>query len=324
MTRHDELLSAYRREKKIGHVLNLCTDFDFSLVNAIKERPVKADGSEGSGRDWFGTVWKYVPEQRASMVIDTPDKRVITDITKWEEQLIFPDLDSYDWEREAAKDTKNWDRENKLTLVMLINGVFERSHELLGFEEALAAMYEEPKAYKSLLDALCDYKIKCIQIIGKYWKPDILNAHDDYGANDQMLMSVEMWERFFKDNLKRLVDAAHEAGMLYQHHSCGYIEPIFDQLIEIGVDGIDPLQITNPLKKLKERYQDQITFCGGFDNQGVFDKPGVTEEEVRAEVRRTYSELAPGGSYVAYPLVIQKEIMPWFIDECMKIQENFK
>ena len=40
MSRHDELLSVYRREKKIGHVLNLCTDFDFSLVPAINERPV--------------------------------------------------------------------------------------------------------------------------------------------------------------------------------------------------------------------------------------------------------------------------------------------
>ena len=57
-------------------------------------------------------------------------------------------------------------------------------------------------------------KFSDIKIIGKYWKPDILNAHDDYGANNQMLMSVEMWEAFFKDNLKKIVDAAHEAGML--------------------------------------------------------------------------------------------------------------
>ena len=72
------------------------------------------------------------------------------------------------------------------------------------------------------------------------------------------------------------------------------------------------------------KYQDKITFCGGFDNQGVFDKAGVTEEEVRAEVRKTYHELAPGGGYVAYPLVIQKEIMPWFLDECRKIQDDYE
>ena len=53
MNRHDELLEAYCRRKNIGHVLNLCTDFDFSLVPAIQERPVNPDGSEGTGRDWF-------------------------------------------------------------------------------------------------------------------------------------------------------------------------------------------------------------------------------------------------------------------------------
>ena len=321
MNRHEELLRAYRDHEDIGKVLNLLTDFDFTLIPAMKERPVNPDGSEGTGCDWFGTYWEYVPEQRASMVIDTPDKKVITDITKWREQVTFPDLSQIDWEKEAGKDTENWDRENKLTMVMLINGVFERSHELMGFEDALIAMYEEPEAYKELLDAICDYKIECIKIIGKYWKPDILNAHDDYGANEQMLMSVGMWEKFFKNNLQRMIDAAHEAGMLYEHHSCGYIAPIFDQLVEMGTDAIDPLQITNPLRELKDKYQHRITFCGGFDNQGILDKNGVTEEEVRREVRRTYDLLAPGGSYVAYPLVIQKEIFPWMIDEGMKYTE---
>lgn len=321
MNRHEELLRAYRDHEDIGKVLNLLTDFDFTLIPAMKERPVNPDGSEGTGCDWFGTYWEYVPEQRASMVIDTPDKKVITDITKWREQVTFPDLSQIDWEKEAREDTENWDRENKLTMVMLINGVFERSHELMGFEDALIAMYEEPEAYKELLDAICDYKIECIKIIGKYWKPDILNAHDDYGANEQMLMSVGMWEKFFKNNLQRMIDAAHEAGMLYEHHSCGYIAPIFDQLVEMGIDAIDPLQITNPLRELKDKYQHRITFCGGFDNQGILDKNGVTEEEVRREVRRTYDLLAPGGSYVAYPLVIQKEIFPWMIDEGMKYTE---
>ncbi len=324
MSRHEILLRAYRDHQRIGHVPNLCTDFDFTLIPAMKERPVNPDGSEGTGRDWFGCFWEYVPEQRASMVIDTPDKKVITDITKWKEQVFFPDLTKIDWERAAYEDTKSWDRENKLSLVMLINGVFERSHELMGFEDAFVAMYEEPKAYRELLDALCQYKIDCIKIIGKYWKPDILNAHDDYGANDRMLMSVPMWEEFLKENLQKVIDATHEAGMLYEHHSCGYIEPIFGQLVQMGADAIDPLQITNPIRELKDKYQDRITFCGGFDNQGVFDKAGVTEEEVRKEVRRTYDLMAPGGSFVAYPLIIQKEIMPWIIDEAEKIAGNYE
>lgn len=316
MSRRDELLKVYREHADIGYVVNLCTDVDFSLVPAFCERPVNADGSEGSGYDWFGTYWQYVPEQRASIVLH--EKKVLTDITKWREQVKFPDLTKYDWEKAAWEDTKNWDRENKLTLVMLINGMFERTHELMGFEDVFYAMYDEPEMYQELVDAICEYKIACIKIIGKYWKPDILNAHDDYGANDRMLMSKELWDQFFRDNLERIVEATHEAGMLYEHHSCGYIAPIFDDLVNIGVDAIDPLQITNPLRELKDKYQRKITFCGGFDNQGVLDRADAAEEEIRREVRRTYQSLAPGGSYVAYPLVIHKERMPWFIDEAQK------
>lgn len=322
MSRRDELIKVYRDHADIGHVINLFTDVDFSLVPAFVERPVNEDGSEGTGYDWFGTYWKFVPEQHASIVLH--DKKVVTDITKWREQLKFPDLTKIDWEKAAFEDTKHWDRENKLSLVMFINGMFERSHMLMGFEDAFIAMYDEAEEYKAMIDAICDYKIECIKIIGKYWKPDILNAHDDYGANDRMLMSKELWDYFFKDNLKRIVDATHEAGMLYEHHSCGYIEPIFEDLIEIGVDAIDPLQITNPVRELKDKYQRQITFCGGFDNQGVFDRADVTEEEVRAEIQRAYHELAPGGSYVNFALIINKQkVVPWFLDESIKWQDKF-
>ena len=90
-----------------------------------------------------------------------------------------------------------------------------------------------------------------------------------------------------------------------------------------GIDAIDPLQITNPVRQLKDKYQDRVTFVGGYDNQGVYDKPGVTEEEIRAETARTLHELAPGGSFVAFPLTITFDFVPVFIDEHMKHAFSF-
>ncbi|HIZ07996.1 MAG TPA: hypothetical protein IAA08_08680 [Candidatus Eubacterium avistercoris] len=188
----------------------------------------------------------------------------------------------------------------------------------MGFEDALCAMYEEPEAYKELIDRITDYKVELIGIIGKYYKPDVLCFHDDYGSNDRMLMSVELWEEFFKEPLKRVIEETHRQGIIYEHHSCGYIEPIFDQLVELGIDAIDPLQISNPVRQLKDKYQDRVTFVGGYDNQNVFDKVGVTEEEIRGEVRRILKELAPGGSFVAFPLTVTYDFVPIFIDEHMK------
>ena len=309
MTKREQLLGVYQH-KNIGYVPCFFTDFDFSKPTEINERP------EAGGFDWFGVEWEFVPAVLAPMV--KPSTQRLSDVTRWKEELVFPDLDAIDWEAAAAQEPAKWDRENKISFMMLINGIFERTHALMGFEDALCAMYEEPEAYHELIEAITDYKVKLIGIIGKYYKPDVLCFHDDYGANDRMLMSVAQWEEFFKEPLRRVIEATHAAGIIYEHHSCGYIAPIFDQLVELGIDAIDPLQISNPVRELKDKYQDRVTFVGGFDNQNVFDRVGVTEEEIRAEVVRTYEVMAPGGSFVAFPLTVSFDFVPTFIDEHFK------
>lgn len=314
MTKREQLLGVYAH-KNIGYVPNFFTDFDFLKPETMDER------AEAGGKDWFGVEWEFVPLVMASMV--KPGTKVLTDITKWREQVHFPDLDAIDWEAAAARETAGWDRENKISYLMLINGMFERTHALMGFEDAFVAMYEEPEEYQALVDAITDYKVKLIEIMGKYYHPDVLCFHDDYGANDRLLMSPELWRQFFKEPLRRVVEATHKAGIIYEHHSCGYIEPLFDELVELGIDAIDPLQITNPIRELKDKYQDRMTFVGGYDNQNVFDRPGVTEEEIRAEVVRTMDLLAPGGSFVAFPLTVTFDFVPTFIDEHFKHAFNY-
>lgn len=309
MTKKEQLLQVYNH-KNIGYVPCFFTDFDFLKPETMNER------AEAGGKDWFGVEWEFVPLVMAAMV--KPGTKKLTDITKWREQVPFPDLDAIDWEAAAAKETANWDRENKISYVMLINGMFERTHALMGFEDAFIAMYEEPEEYQALVDAITDYKIKLIDILGKYYKPDVLCFHDDYGANDRMLMSPDLWRQFFKEPLRRVIEATHRNGIIYEHHSCGYIAPIFDELVELGIDAIDPLQITNPIRELKDKYQDRVTFVGGYDTQNVYDRDGVTEEEIRRETQRTMEELAPGGSFVAFPLTITFDFVPTFIDEHYK------
>lgn len=301
------LLKVYRDHQNAGYVPNFFTDFDMIKPPLVNERPEGADGF-----DWFGVEWVYVPQVGAPMV--KPGTQVLTDITNWREQVKFPDLYALDWEGMAAKDTANWDRENKLSIVMLINGPFERTHALMGFMDAMLAMLEEPKAYQELVDAITDYKIEIVRLICKHYKPDIMNMHDDFGANDRMLMSPEVWRQFFKEPTRRIIQAVHECGVMYEHHSCGYIAPIFDELVELGIEAIDPLQVTNPLREMKDKHQHHVTFVGGYDNLNVFDRIGVTEEEIRAETRRAMDLLAPGGSFVS----TTRTFSPAFIDEHMK------
>ena len=314
MTRREYLLQVYQH-KDINYVPCFFTDFDFSKPAEINERPEKG------GLDWFGVEWEFVPAVMAPMV--KPGTQRLKNICSWKEELVFPDLNSIDWEAAAASETAGWDRENKISMMMLINGIFERTHALMGFEDALCAIYEEPDAYKELIHAITDYKLEVIKIIGTYYKPDVLSFHDDFGANDRMLMSVDLWEEFFREPLKRVIDETHRQGMIYEHHSCGYIAPIFDQLVELGIDAIDPLQITNPIRAMKDKYQNRVTFVGGYDTQNVYDRPGVTEDEIRKETRRVIEELAPGGSFVAFPLTVTFDYVPIFIDEHMKNASSY-
>jgi uroporphyrinogen decarboxylase len=72
-------------------------------------------------------------------------------------------------------------------------------------------------------------------------------------------------------------------------------------MVDMGAQMWNPCQPCNDLARLKRAYGPRIVFCGGIDSQFVLGRPGVTAEEVRAEVRRRIDELADGGGYIAAP-----------------------
>ncbi len=288
------------------------------------------------GTDWFGVEWTY--ESNIGAPMPTPGKILFDDIADWKEYIKFPDLDAIDWEKQAEEDlrtdlvaslsaghrvyTKNGKSivdPNKAGVAMVLNGMFERMHSLMGFENALIALASDPESCAEYFEAMANHKIKFFQKIGQYYPVSIINAHDDYGSKDRMLMSPDTWRAIIKPQLKRMVDACHEMGIKYQHHSCGYIEPIIPDLIEIGVDALDPLQAGNTnIREIKDKYQNQLTFVGGEDNQGILEQPGCPKADQIAEYDRAVNVLAPGGSYVAFPHVANFGLLP------TQLQEHFK
>ena len=197
--------------------------------------------------------------------------------------------------------------------------MFERMHALMGFENALMALVEDPESCFEFFSAIADYKIVYFKKIAKYYPADVIAAHDDYGSADRMFMSPETWRHLIKPNLKRMVDTCHELGLIYEHHSCGYIEPIIPDLVEIGVDALDPLQVVNKnMSTIKQKYQDKLTFVGGIDNVGVEDRPGVTDEEIIADYHKCIDRLAPGGSYVVFTATATPHSIPLLLLEHMR------
>ena len=106
-------------------------------------------------------------------------------------------------------------------------------------------------------------------------------------------------------------------------HSCGFIRPIVGDLVEMGVDAIDPLQYCNDVPALKALYGGKVVFNGGFNSQEVLERPGASEEEIRAEVRRCIDTLAPGGNYATMCPIIDGHVAGIVADEIERFGRNF-
>ena len=311
MTLRDNVIQAFKHKGTLW-TPNIFTDFDIVLQSTVNER---YEGKE-TGVDEFGVSFTYVPEAESPMV--TAGTELLHDITEWRQVVRFPDVDSYDWEAGAARDTASWDRENRFSVVMMFNGPFERLHALMGFEEALISLMIEPEEASDFFAAFVEYRIKLIQNIAKYYKPDAVMVFDDYGTASAMMMSPDVWRSVIKPHIKKLIDATHECGLYYILHSCGYVKPIVPDIVDMGADAIQPMQHVNDVPELKKQFGSRITFTGGYRTMETLDNPEASEEEMREEVRRVLGELAPGGSYIAWQTLLSQRGKRIFLDEVMQ------
>ncbi len=270
---------------------------------------------QGTAKDWFGQSWTYEPKIGGAN--PTPGVHLVPDITRWREYMKFPDLSRLDWEGYAARDTAGWDRDRKLSRVMVGFGLWERMFSVMEFQDALCALMEEPEACYDFFGAVADHKIRLYQYLIRYYKPDILIMHDDYGSNSGMFMSPEVWRKLLKPHLQRVIDSIVNEGVMYEHHCCGYFAPILGEIADMGCVATNTMHISNKPAELKKEIGHKMCFVGGFDTQ-FMDKEKTTEKEIRESIDKTIDELAPGGSWIAQSMLKTKSRNPIVMDELIR------
>lgn len=179
-------------------------------------------------------------------------------------------------------------------------------HNLLrGLEQSLMDPLEAPQFTDHLLRRLGDFFYEhhrrmfeaCRGLI------DIAQVTDDLGTQTGPMISLDAYRRFYRSHHQRFVNLCHEFGILVLHHDDGAIRDFLPDLIEIGIDVLNPIQWRCPgmePRKLKQDFGHRLCFHGAIDNQQTL--PHGTEAEVRAEVRRMIDELASDGTgYVLAP-----------------------
>jgi hypothetical protein len=252
-----------------------------------------------AGRDAFGVDWA-LSEDSGGGTYPRKGGNPVTDPTAWREQVMLPKIGELDW-ASVKTHADDVDRNENLVRGFVEMGLLERSCLLLGMEEALIAFVTEPAAMAELVAAIADYKIELIERFDDVADLDMVWYGDDWGTQNGLFLPPRVWRQVIRPHTQRIYDCMKARGILIDQHSCGRIEEVFADVVAMGADLWNPCQPCNDLAALKRQAAGRIAFCGGIDSQFVLDRPGVTAEEVRAEVRKRIDQLAGNGGYIAAP-----------------------
>lgn len=294
----------------------------------IGDRYESPDGYDayGTGPDAWGVMWTNMgPNPLVDGNTVAKNFRLFDEMDEWKEKVKFPPLDHMPVEGyfKMMEQVLQVEREQKAVSCILLSGQFERMNQMIGMENALCAFYEYPDEVKEFFEAMCEYKLKCIDLAHKYLKPDVIHMQDDWGTNDNMFFSPDIWREYIKPLEKRYAERIHELGMVYVHHSCGYIQQIIPDLVEIGVDAINPMNVSNDVDYVLENFGDEITVVGGLDNQ-FMETPGTAEEEIRAEVRARMDRYAKKGRYMPMIIPNSERVFDIYVDEANTYGRQFQ
>jgi uroporphyrinogen-III decarboxylase len=255
------------------------------------------NGPIGGGLDGFGVLWRPSVSAGGQAVPHT-EKPLLTDIARWREVIHFPDLEQVDWAALAAMQLGQVKREDTPVEYQSWNAQFLRLTHLMGFENALCALYEEPEECYALMDAITNYKIDIVKKAAQYFKPDFFTSFDDVATERGLFMSPSIYRALIKPLHKKLNDAVRDHGMLPIIHTCGKCEDIVGDFIEEGAAAWSSAQPMNDIVGMQKKYGRRIAIIGGFDMNGRPGQADATETEIRADVRRCLDAYAPGKNYV--------------------------
>ena len=262
-----------------NHLLKLGSDIGFF-----------SDLADNRVRDVFGVVW---------------DRSVDRDIGNVEGQVLArPTLAGYEFPNPldrrffadvAGKIAKFPDR---FRVFQIGFSLYERAWTLRGMESLMIDFYDEPQFVHELLGRIADYNIAQVREALKY-DVDAVYFGDDWGQQHGLQMGPRLWREFILPQLQRMYAVVRDAGKFVMIHSCGDVDELFDDLIDIGLSSFNPFQPeVMDVYSLLPRYRGRLAFHGGLSTQRTL--PFGTVEDVRSEVRRLL-ELGGYGGYIFAP-----------------------
>ena len=227
------------------------------------------------------------------------------------------DLDNYEWWPDPLDvdryqglraHAEHMYRETDYALIgcPALNSVWERAYILCGFSRMLEGLATDPEfvhaVFRKITDLIKASLGQYLSQVGPYI--EVVKMGDDLGGQDNSLMSPATYRKTIKPYHQELFEfiKAHTPARVFLH-SCGAVYKLLPDLIEAGVEILNPVQVSAKgmdTQRLKAEFGRRLAFWGAIDTQHVL--PHGSPEDVRAEVRRRILDLAPAGGYVVAPV----------------------
>lgn len=261
----------------------------------VQGRPDRQVDMWGVERAWTGQYWDIVGSPLKGATIEDLACFPWPEPERWfsEEQLL-----GY---REEAR--RLWeDTGNVVVAEHPVYGVFELGCWMCGFDDFLLRVAGDLDFVRSFFDIVLDLQLRFIrpyyQAVGDYIH--LTTSGDDFGMQTGPLISPRAFRSLVKPYYQERIAFTHRfTPAYYWHHSCGSVHALIPDLLECGVDILNPIQpgaYRMEPDLLKADFGNRLVFHGGFDTQNVL--PFGTQVEIEAEVERVIGAMKPGGGYI--------------------------
>lgn len=263
--------------------------------NPVDELKVLTEPGEWT--DEWGTRWGHAQGGVGASPMDVP----IKDWSQLDDYLAhrMPDA-NVPGRLDRAKPILDMHGETRYCVGVIHLSLFERLHCLRGMENTFTDFYTNEREVTRLIEALSDYLLALV----RRWVELPISAifmGDDWGSQTGMMVSLNLWKKFFRPHYRRVFDEIHRAGKQVIFHSCGCVLGIIPDLIDLGLDVLDPVQpVAMNIEEVAKKFGGKISFSGGIDDQRLED---YSPQQVREVVRRAVDTLGRpfGCGYIGSP-----------------------
>ena len=172
---------------------------------------------------------------------------------------------------------------------------------LRGMEQILVDLFVNPAVAEAIFEHIRAYFLDYNNRVFKaaQGKIDIFMMGDDFGTQHGLIVSKDLWIKYFKEGFKKYIELAHKYGIKVMHHTCGSVKDLIPEFIDCGLDilqSVQPKARDMDLGILKKEYGKYISFHGSIDIQDLL--PNGTKEDIDKEVKEKMEAGKPSGGFI--------------------------